>query len=96
MYIRSVHLRQFAEGIVLCVVEGISLEEKSIIIGNGDILVLYTGGVTEAVDVTYQEFGLQRLQRVVATNAQTSAAQILETITDAVESLTGIWNNRMI
>ena len=40
--------------------------------------------------------GLQRLQRVVATNAQTSAAQILETITDAVESLTGIWNNRMI
>ena len=78
-----------ARGVVLCVVDKISLEEKSIDLASGDILVLYTDGVTEAVDARYEEFGLRRLQQVVAANREKSASDVLEAIVEAVTAYVG-------
>jgi serine phosphatase RsbU (regulator of sigma subunit) len=78
-----------AQGIVLCVLDEISLEERAIDIDRGDILVLYTDGVTETMNARYEEFGLARLKRVVAANSQKSAAEILEAIIEAVDAFLG-------
>lgn len=78
-----------ARGIVLCVIDNVSLEEKSIEIASGDILVLYTDGVTEAVDADTEEFGVERLQQVVASNRRKGASEILEAIVEAVTTFIG-------
>ena len=66
--------------------DNIELEEQRIDIGPGDSLVLYTDGVTEAINPNEQEFGVNRLRNVVAEKAQANARQIIEGIVDAVNS----------
>lgn|GEM_PF-5931323 len=50
-----------ADGIALGVEQNITLEERMIQLDRGDLLVLYTDGVTEAIDRHEQEFGEERL-----------------------------------
>ena len=46
----------------------------------GDLLVLYTDGVTETTDMAGEEFGDERLSSVVELNAQGSAGEILQAV----------------
>ncbi len=78
-----------ADGIVLCVLEEIDLEEKQIDLSSGDVLIFYTDGVTEAMNATFDEFGVERLQAAVVTSADGRATYILQTILDAVSAFTG-------
>ena len=78
-----------AQGMVLCVLDDISLEEKIAEIARGDVLVLYTDGLTEAMDENSREFGIGRLQQVVADHAHKNADQILAAIIEAIESFVG-------
>ena len=48
-------------------------------------MVIYSDGVTEAVDGEEQEFGDERLCEVVNRDRTRSAAEILEALFDAVE-----------
>jgi sigma-B regulation protein RsbU (phosphoserine phosphatase) len=50
----------------------------------GDVLVMYTDGVTEAFDPQKERFGTERLDEAVAALAHLSAAEILAGITDRV------------
>ena len=50
----------------------------------GDILVLYTDGVTEARNSADESFGLERLERVVRQAGELRAHQICEAVTTAV------------
>lgn len=51
----------------------------------GDILVLYTDGITECHHHrSDEEFGVARLQRLVARHADKSAAEIVQTVFQAV------------
>jgi len=72
-------------GMVLCVLEDISLAEKSIDVDRGDSLIFYTDGVTEAMNANHEEFGEDRLKSVVEKNANGKAEQILGAIVEAVE-----------
>lgn len=54
-----------AQGIVLGVVEDPVLEDEVVNLEIGDTLVLYTDGVTEAVNASQEEFGEQRLCQIV-------------------------------
>ncbi len=74
-----------AAGILLCVQDKISLEEKFVTIHHGDILVLYTDGVTEAMNMNYEEFGLERLKQEVVTHAERNSSKILDAIVDAID-----------
>lgn len=80
-------------GIVLGVVEEIELVERTITIAPGDVVVLFTDGVTEAMTAEYAEFGSARLHAVVgdllAAKPQAAAEEIVAAIVTAVNNFTG-------
>jgi sigma-B regulation protein RsbU (phosphoserine phosphatase) len=55
----------------------------------GDVLVLYTDGVTEAINDHEEEFGEQRLLSVIMENRTLPAAELLEKILDAISTFAG-------
>ena len=55
----------------------------------GDRLVLYTDGLTEAMDSAEQEFGEPRLVELGSRNVALSAAELLKTIMKEVSSFSG-------
>ena len=50
----------------------------------GDVLAIYSDGVTEANDVDQQEFGEERLIEVLRQHRGESAESILKAVNDAV------------
>ncbi len=54
----------------------------------GDVLVLYTDGIVEAVDDRDQEFGIERLKRAVAQNREGTAEEIVNAILQHVSAFT--------
>lgn len=52
---------------------------------SGDILVLYTDGVVEANNQLDEEFGLERLEKIVRASSTRRAHEIVEEITRAVD-----------
>ena len=59
-------------------------EERPIHIRDGDILVLYTDGVTEAESPSGELFGTERLVDMVKTNRQRSAKEMRETVVQEI------------
>lgn len=78
-----------SRSVILGALDRIELEEREIEVEPGDLLVLYTDGVTEAMDANGELFGKRRLQAVVGTDAGASAQQLLEAVVDAVQAFTG-------
>ena len=58
---------------------------EKIAVAPGDVVVLYTDGVTEAVDHDFQLFGEARLEAVIRAHAAEPAAAIMEAVLAAVE-----------
>jgi len=52
----------------------------------GDVVVIYTDGVTEALDIHGQEFGEERLIDLVKEHCASDAVEILECIVESVQS----------
>lgn len=81
-----------APGIVLGVLDEVTLEERAVTLTPGDVLVLYTDGVTEAMDETYAEFGIARLKTAVTSyvsdHPDASAADVTTAILQAVRAFT--------
>ncbi len=73
-----------ARGIAMGVVERFEMEERVIQIDEGDVVVFYTDGVTEAVDEGFDQFGVDRLVEIVRKNSHLSAAALVEKITAEV------------
>ncbi|MFB3925638.1 MAG: SpoIIE family protein phosphatase [Syntrophales bacterium] len=69
-----------ARGIALGVSASIELEEEVIKMAEGDVLVLYTDGVTEAINQNREEFGLDRLIRFVMRNNALPAVELIHGI----------------
>ncbi len=55
---------------------------------DGDWLVMYTDGVNEAMNVNDEEFGEQRLEELIRAGRDTSAAGMIEAISNAVKKHT--------
>ena len=73
-----------ARGIALGVVRDIALEEKEIALDSGDVVVLYTDGVTEAVNDREEEFGQDRLKAIAEQARNLPASEIMQRIKDGV------------
>ena len=54
----------------------------------GDILVLYTDGITEAMNAQNKQFGLERLNEVLA-RCDLDAAAMRDAILEALDRFTG-------
>jgi len=63
-----------------------ALETASLAVG--DILVLYTDGITEAINLDEDEFGEERLEALLIEHAALPAAQLTDLILDAVNEFT--------
>ena len=73
-----------ARGIAMGVVEKAEMEEREIELDEGDVVVFYTDGVTEAVDERFNQFGIERLVEITRKNSHLPAADLVEKITDEV------------
>jgi len=73
-------------GIILGAFSSVELEEQRVDLAPGDIVVFYTDGVTETINHDEEEFGVDRLQEVIASLAQGSAREIREGIVNAVDA----------
>ncbi len=71
-------------GIALGVLEDAVLNEAETLIEEGDLLVCYTDGVTEAINGADEAFGVARLVEVVATHRDHSATEVRQAITSAM------------
>jgi sigma-B regulation protein RsbU (phosphoserine phosphatase) len=78
-----------AQGIVLGVIDQPVFEQKQVQLDHGDLLCLYTDGVTEAMDARRHLFDEQRLIDILKRSHHLAPDQIIERIIDAVLSFTG-------
>jgi PAS domain S-box-containing protein len=75
-------------GIVLGAVENREYYSQKTVIGQGDVIVLYTDGVTECINEREEMFGEERLTLLIRKNAHLPAAEILSTILEEVREFT--------
>jgi len=60
------------------------IAETTISLNPGDVVVLYTDGITEAENPATEEYGIERLCEIVKQNWQQNAAKIREAVIDDV------------
>jgi len=69
-----------ADGMILGVRKNVIFEEKTTIISNGDLILFYTDGLTEAENPDGDFFGLERLSEVFIQNAQLTPEKIIDAL----------------
>ncbi len=72
-------------GIALGVMPGLDYAETSATMAPGDSLVLYTDGVSEAMNSEEEEFGVERLRQIFIDRPPSSAREANEAILEAVK-----------
>jgi serine phosphatase RsbU (regulator of sigma subunit) len=73
-------------GVVLSILEDFPYEEETVSIGPGDVLVIYSDGITEAANPAEVQFGEERLARVIQDHRQEGAASLMECIITEVNA----------
>jgi Na+/proline symporter len=81
-----------AEGLLLGVKEEVAFEEKRLQLQSGDILLLYTDGITEAADKAGAFFGENRLRTMLGESCQLSPQEIIDKLFREVRAFTGLQN----
>ena len=76
-------------GIALGVMPGHEYKESSVELDEGDTLVLYTDGVSEAMNSEGEEFGIDRLREIFVKHPPSSARNTNEAILQAVNEFAG-------
>lgn len=67
----------------------LSYEEGSVILEDGDMVVLYSDGISEQENEAGEEFGVERLAECVRSRRTLPLDHILSTLRDSLESWTG-------
>jgi sigma-B regulation protein RsbU (phosphoserine phosphatase) len=65
------------------------LEERRIDLNAGDVVVLYTDGISEAMNVDGDLFGEARLSRIVEEHGHLDSAELRERILREIEAFVG-------
>lgn len=78
-----------AGGLPLGIMPFAEYESGQITLNNGDALVVYSDGVSEANNLNEDEFGLDRLIEVVKSNITRSASGIRDKVESALSDFTG-------
>ncbi len=75
-------------GIIVGMVPDYNYEESAIELNNEDVFVLYSDGVTEAMNFSDEEYGEERLENAVKKNLDLSADDMVREIFKDVENFT--------
>jgi phosphoserine phosphatase RsbU/P len=81
-----------AEGMILGIKTGIVFEEKQVELNHGDILLLYTDGITEAENREGMFFGEERLCTILHENSLLSPQELIQVLLDQVRIFSGMQN----
>jgi len=71
-------------GIVLSFLENYDFNEGKISFNHDDLLLIYSDGITEAMDASGEEFGEERLAALVDEHKMESAQNVINIVIDAV------------
>jgi sigma-B regulation protein RsbU (phosphoserine phosphatase) len=72
-------------GVLLGIMKEVKYKEATIRLEHGDRVVMYTDGVTEAINKKEEEFGEKRLEEIIKTNQNLSPLELIEKIKMAVK-----------
>jgi sigma-B regulation protein RsbU (phosphoserine phosphatase) len=75
-------------GIAIGAMPGAEYEERSVDLSNGDVLILYTDGITEAINSKDEQYGIDRLCSIVKESRSFSAREIMRRILREVSDFT--------
>jgi sigma-B regulation protein RsbU (phosphoserine phosphatase) len=81
--------RLVSHGMALGVMPEVVIGDQHVRLENGDLLVLYTDGVTDALDARGQEFGMARLEQTIVAHRSGSANQIVAALQAALHEFVG-------
>ena len=76
-------------GVPLGIEEDSTYTQESVLLKPGEFIVLYTDGVTEAMDPNDNLFGVDRLQGVLMENQDRPAPEIAAALEQAIDQFTG-------
>ena len=78
-----------APGIALGVLPEVNIRSRSTRLERGDTLILYTDGVSEAMNEDYDEFGMERLYLTVRAARKQDAQSIVHSVTESIHDHAG-------
>ena len=76
-------------GIALGVMDDMDFDQGSVTLAPGDALVLYTDGVTEAMNQEHEELGMERFQQILAAAPSHAPEDINKAIFDGIRAFAG-------
>jgi serine phosphatase RsbU (regulator of sigma subunit) len=87
LLLREGRLRSLeAGGLALGMFRGMPYEDEELELRPGDWLLLYTDGLTEALNSDEEEYGVERLARLLLAGGFDSAGELIERLLEAVEA----------
>jgi phosphoserine phosphatase RsbU/P len=75
----------FSTGLPLGMFEGVEFQQETVTLDPSEYLVLYTDGVTEAMNKSFEEYGEKRLRQVMVGASDKSASGFMSGIVSDVE-----------
>ena len=78
-----------ATGLILGVLEEFPYEQDQVHMEVNDVLVLYTDGITEAMNPDEEEFGIERTREILLKHSDKSAIEIQDMLINAIVSHAG-------
>jgi sigma-B regulation protein RsbU (phosphoserine phosphatase) len=85
----SVEMLPLSKDLVAGAIDDYKYSEETIRLEKGDTLLLYTDGVTEAIDEAVNEYGEERLKKLLAQNCKLSCHEIVEKVKADVKDFVG-------
>lgn len=83
-------IRLKTKGLPLGVMERTTYEQKEMAIDSGDLICLYTDGITETADIQGEEFGEDRLERLLKSHNDQPLKEISENIFNRLGSFSDL------
>jgi len=75
-------------GLLLGVLAGMPYESGTVTLGEGDVLAMFTDGVTEAMSPDGEEWGEERLEPLLVKTRNKTATEILSEVHEAIKEFT--------
>ena len=85
----SIEQLPLSKNIVAGVFESFEFSEDTLQLEHGDMLLLYTDGVTEATDIEFKEYGEKRLEELIKQNAKVDCQTMIDTVKADVKAFAG-------
>lgn len=77
------------EGIPVGIEPSISYSQKTVSLARGDVMVLYTDGIIEAMNLDGRQFGIERLEAIIQAHNADSASGIAGAVRDELAAFVG-------